>query len=260
MASTVEASIPVRKLFINGEWTEPAGGNYFSTINPATEEVIARVAEAGKQDVDRSVEAARKAFRSGPWPAMSPKERGRILWRIGDLIFRRADEFARLETSDNGKPIFESRYADIPMVADVFQYYAGWATKIHGETVPIGAKSFNFTYREPVGVVAAIVPWNFPLLLASWKIAPALAAGNTVIVKPASLTPLTALKLAEVVQEAGLPPGVFNVITGPGSAIGAAMVTHPGIDKIAFTGETKTGREILRSGADTLKRVTLELG
>ncbi|HEV8131809.1 MAG TPA: betaine-aldehyde dehydrogenase [Acidobacteriota bacterium] len=260
MATTAEMSIPVRQLFIDGEWTEPATGKYFSTVNPATEEVIAQVAQAGPEDVDRAVTAARKAFQAGPWPAMSPKERARILWKIGELIFQRVDELARLETMDNGKPIFESRYADIPMVADVFQYYAGWATKIHGETVPIGMKSFNFTYREPVGVVAAIVPWNFPLLLASWKIAPALAAGNTVIVKPASLTPLTALKLAEIAQEAGVPPGVLNVIPGPGNAIGTALVTHSGVDKIAFTGETRTGKEILRGGADTLKKVTLELG
>ncbi len=247
-----------KKLYINGEWVETADA--YEDINPATEEVICSVAKAGTAEVDAAVGAARAAFESGKWSTMAPKKRGQILWKIGELIRTRIEEFAALETADNGKPIFESLYVDMPAVADCFQYYAGWATKIHGETIPIGPNSLNYTLREPVGVVAAIVPWNFPLLLTSWKVAPALSAGNTVVLKPATNTPLTALLLAEVAQEAGLPPGALNVITGPGSVIGQALVEHSQVDKISFTGETATGQQILRSSADTLKRVTLELG
>jgi acyl-CoA reductase-like NAD-dependent aldehyde dehydrogenase len=191
---------------------------------------------------------------------MAAADRAKLLLKIADLIEKNIETFARLETLDNGKPIFESLYVDMPMVVEVFRYYAGWATKIHGETIPVRGPFLNYTLREPIGVVAAIVPWNFPLLLASWKIAPALAAGNTVVLKPAELTSMTALKLAEICQEAGVPEGVVNVITGLGPVAGMALVKHPGVDKIAFTGSTETGKAIMRAGADTLKRVTLELG
>jgi acyl-CoA reductase-like NAD-dependent aldehyde dehydrogenase len=191
---------------------------------------------------------------------MSAADRAKILWRIGDLIDQHSEELGTLETLDNGKPIFESRYVDMPMAAEVFRYYAGWATKIHGETIPVRGPFLNYTLREPVGVVAAIVPWNFPLLLASWKVAPALACGNTVVLKPAPWTPLTALRLAELAQQAGLPDGVLNVVTGSTRELGRALVKHPGVDKVAFTGSTATGQEIVRNSADTLKRVTLELG
>ncbi len=248
------------KLFIGGKWVDASTGKTFPTVNPATEETITSIAEGDERDVDAAVAAARKAFETGPWPEMSASDRGRILWKIGDLVDKYNEELGTLETLDNGKPIFESRYVDMPMVAEVFRYYAGWATKIHGETVPVKGPFLHYTLREPLGVVAAIVPWNFPLLLASWKIAPALATGNTVVLKPASWTPLTALRLAEICQEAGLPDGVLNVITGPGAKIGKALAQHPGVDKVAITGETTTGQEILRGSADTLKRVTLELG
>ncbi len=248
------------KLHINGEFRDAEGGATFASINPATEESIADVASASVADVNAAVEAAREAFDNGPWREMAARERGRIIWRIGELLRENLEEVAILETIDNGKPIFESRYVEIPMVAEVFQYYAGWADKVHGEVIPVSGNALDYTLREPLGVVAAIVPWNFPLLLASWKIAPALAMGNTVIVKPASNTPLTALKLAELAAEAGLPPGVLNVIPGRGSVVGNALVEHPGVDKIAFTGETGTGQGILRSSADTLKKITLELG
>ncbi len=248
------------KLFIEGEFRDAASGETFATINPATEESITDVASAGLGDIDAAVAAAREAFENGPWASMPARERGRIIWRIGELVRDNVEEIAILETIDNGKPIFESRYVDIPMVAEVFQYYAGWADKVHGEVIPVSGNALDYTLREPLGVVAAIVPWNFPLLLASWKIAPALAMGNTVIVKPASNTPLTALKLAELAAEAGLPPGVLNVVPGRGSVVGNALVEHPGIDKIAFTGETSTGQGILRSSAATLKKITLELG
>ena len=190
---------------------------------------------------------------------MSASERGRLLWKIAELVEQHIDELAELETLDNGKPIFESRYVDMPMVADVFRYYAGWATKLHGETVNINENAFTYTLREPVGVVGAIVAWNFPLLLASWKLAPALACGNTVVLKPAEQTPLTALRFGELCRQAGLPAGVLNIVTG-GPETGKALVQHPQVDKVAFTGSTVVGKEIMRSAADTLKRVTLELG
>ncbi len=258
---TEEAKFQVKpgKLFINGEWREPLSGESFQSINPATGEPITDIALAGDEDVDQAVRAARQAFESGKWRQLSAADRGKILWRIGDLVMQYADELAYLETIDAGKPITESRYVDIPMVAELFHYYAGWTTKIQGETIPVSGPFFNYTLREPVGVVAAITPWNFPLLLACWKIAPALAAGNTVIAKPAEETSLSLLRLAELIQEIDLPPGVFNVVTGPGR-VGAALVRHPGVDKIAFTGETTTGQQIMREAAATLKKVTLELG
>jgi acyl-CoA reductase-like NAD-dependent aldehyde dehydrogenase len=252
-------SVIRRQLFINGEWREAAGRKTIEVVNPATEDVIAEVASAEQADVDAAVAAARAAF-DGPWSKLSARERGRIVWKIGEKLMEKADEIARLETLHNGKPIFESRQIEVPAAAECFQYFAGWADKIHGETIPVKGNFLTYTLREPVGVVAAIVPWNFPLLLTAWKVAPALACGNTVIIKPASQTPLTALALAEIAQEAGLPPGVLNVITGPGSTVGQMIVEHPGIDKIAFTGDTSTGKGIMRGSADTLKRITLELG
>jgi len=248
-----------KQLFINGEWRDAAGGKTIEVVNPATEEVIAEVASAERADVDAAAAAARAAL-DGPWGKLSARERGKIVWKIGERLLERADEIARLETLHNGKPIFESRQIEVPAAAECFQYYAGWADKIHGETVPVKGNYLAYTLREPVGVVAAIVPWNFPLLLTAWKVAPALACGNTVIIKPASQTPLTALALAEIAAEAGVPAGVLNVITGPGSSVGQMIVEHPRIDKIAFTGDTSTGKGIMKGSADTLKRITLELG
>ncbi|MGH9862044.1 MAG: aldehyde dehydrogenase family protein, partial [Candidatus Acidiferrales bacterium] len=235
MATAPRVEIQPGKLFIGGRWVEASSGKTFPTVNPATGEVITQLAEAAEAEVEITVAAARAAFEEGPWPKMSAADRGKLLRKIADLIENNIEEFAYLETLDNGKPIFESRYVDIPMVVEVFHYYAGWATKIHGETIPVRGPFFNYTLREPVGVVAAIVPWNFPLLLASWKIAPALATGNTVIYKPAQLTSLTALKFAEICQQAGVPEGVVNVLTGKGSVIGMGLVKHPGVDKIALT-------------------------
>src|SRR5262252_3645018 len=248
-----------KQLFINGEWRDAAGGKTIEVVNPATEEVIAEVPSAERADIDAAVAAARAAL-DGPWGRLSARERGRLVWKIGERLLEKADEIARLETVHNGKPIFESRHIEVPAAAECFQYYAGWADKIHGETVPVKGNYLTYTLREPVGVVAAIVPWNFPLLLTAWKVAPALACGNTVIIKPASQTPLTALALAEIASEVGLPPGVLNVITGPGARVGQMLVEHPGIDKIAFTGDTTTGRSIMRGASDTLKKITLELG
>jgi len=248
-----------KQLFINGEWRDAAAGKTIEVVNPATEEVIAEVAAADASDVDAAVAAARAAF-DGPWAKLSARERGKLVWKIGERLMEKADEIAHLETIHNGKPIFESRHIEVPAAAECFQYFAGWADKIHGETIPVKGNYLTYTLREPIGVVAAIVPWNFPLLLTAWKVAPALACGNTVIIKPASQTPLTALALAEIAQEVGLPPGVLNVITGPGSKVGQMLVEHPGIDKIAFTGDTSTGKGIMRGAADTLKKITLELG
>ena len=259
MLAATKVNIKPGRLLIDGQWVE--GSKTFDTINPATEEVLTSVAEASGADVDRAVQAARRAFedRNGPWRKLSASERGRLLWKLADLVEKNIDELAELETLDNGKPIFESRYVDMPMVVDVLRYYAGLATKIHGETVNTLETAFTYTLREPVGVVGLIVPWNFPLLLASWKLGPALACGNTVVLKPAEQTPLTTLKLGELSLEAGFPAGVINILTG-GPDTGRAIVAHPRIDKIAFTGSTAVGKEIMRGAADTLKRVTLELG
>ena len=253
------AAIEHKKLLINNDWRDASGGKTMDVINPATEEVIATVASADKGDVDEAVKAARAAL-NGPWGKMSARERGRLVSKLADRLLEKADEIARLETLHNGKPIFESRQIEIPAAAECFEYYAGWADKIMGETIPVKGNYLTYTLREPLGVVAAIVPWNFPLLLAAWKVAPALACGNVVILKPASQTPLTAIALGEIAVEVGLPPGVLNVITGPGSTVGQAIVEHPGIDKIAFTGDTSTGKGIMRAAAETLKKITLELG
>jgi acyl-CoA reductase-like NAD-dependent aldehyde dehydrogenase len=257
-----ETLVPVRpgKLIINGEAVDAASGKTFTTVNPATEEAVCAVAEAGPEDVNRAVAAARAAFEDGPWGHMKPSDRQRILWRLGDLVLQHADEIARLETLDNGKPIFESRHIDIPMVANCFHYFAGWATKLAGETLPVNPAFFTYTLREPLGVVGAIIPWNFPMIMTGWKCAPALAAGNTVVLKPAELTPLTAIRIGELALEAGVPPGVLNVLPGKGSIVGEAMVRHPGIDKISFTGSTEVGKHIMRTAADTMKKLTLELG
>jgi acyl-CoA reductase-like NAD-dependent aldehyde dehydrogenase len=261
MNTVTQSKIEPGRLLIGGEWHDAAGGKMFETINPATGEVLTTVAEASASDVDAAVRAARKAFddAAGPWRKLSASERGRVLWRIAELIEANINELAELETLDNGKPIFESRYVDMPMVAEVFRYYAGWATKIHGETININEGAFTYTMREPVGVVGAIVAWNFPLLLTSWKLGPALACGNTVVLKPAEQTPLSALRFGELCLEAGLPAGVLNIVTG-GPETGRELVQHRGIDKVAFTGSTVVGKEIMKSAAETLKRVTLELG
>ncbi len=248
------------RLFIGGEWQDAQAGKRFPVVNPATEEIVAEVAAAEEADVDRAVAAARRAFESGPWSKMAPSERAALLWKLSDLLAKTIGEMAELETSQTGKTLFDSGRIEMPMAVEVFRYYSGWATKLHGETLPSRPNAFTFTLREPIGVIAAITPWNFPFLLASWKIAPALAAGNTVILKPASQTPLTAIRFGEICQEAGLPEGVFNVVTGSGSRCGMALVRHPGVDKIAFTGSTEVGKQIMREAAGTVKRVSLELG
>jgi aldehyde dehydrogenase (NAD+) len=255
---------PVHKLqtdlFINGEFVPSASGRRFATTNPATGERLAEVAEAGKEDLDRAVAAARTGFESGPWAAMKPRQRGRILMKAAEMLLARAEEFGRVETLDNGKPIFEASRIDMPAAAECLSYFGESADKLYGDTHPGRPDAMLLTLREPVGVVGAITPWNFPLLQAMWKIAPALALGNTVVLKPASVTPLTSLLFADLLREAGLPPGAFNVVPGPGALVGAAMAEHPGIDKISFTGETATGKAILRAAAGTVKRVSMELG
>ncbi|HEX5069298.1 MAG TPA: aldehyde dehydrogenase family protein [Vicinamibacterales bacterium] len=248
-----------KQLLINNDWRDASGGQTMPVINPATEEVIAEVAAASKEDVDAAVQAARAALK-GPWAKLSARERGRLVSKLGERLMEQVDEVARLETLHNGKPITESRHIEIPMAAECLQYFAGWSDKVGGDTIPVKGNALVYTLREPVGVVAAIVPWNFPLLLAMWKVAPALAMGNTVILKPASQTPLTALALGQLAIDVGFPPGVLNVITGSGGTTGQAIVEHPGIDKIAFTGDTSTGKGIMRTAAETLKHITLELG
>jgi aldehyde dehydrogenase (NAD+) len=248
-----------KKLLINGEWVDALSGKTFETINPATGEVLAHVAEADAADVDRAVKAARAAF-GHRWGEAKPTLRTRILLAVADLIEQHRDELAQLESLDNGKPIFESRNIDIPAAAETFRYYAGWPTKIYGETNPADPVFFSYTLREPVGVCGQIIPWNFPLLMAAWKLGPALACGNTVILKPAEQTPLSALRLGELLLEAGVPKGVVNILPGFGPTAGGAIAAHPGIDKVAFTGSTEVGREILKASAGNLKRVSLELG
>jgi acyl-CoA reductase-like NAD-dependent aldehyde dehydrogenase len=254
------AAVKPGKLIIDGAAVDAASGRTFTTMNPATEQPVCEVAEAGPEDVNRAVAAARKAFESGPWPRMKPADRQRLLFKLGDLILEHADELGRLETADNGKPIFEARQIDVPTVANCFHYFAGWATKLAGETLPVNPAFFTYTLREPIGVIAAIIPWNFPMIMVGWKCAPALAAGNTVVVKPAELTPLTAIRIGELALEAGLPPGVLNILPGKGSIAGEALVKHPGVDKISFTGSTDVGKHIMRTAADTVKKLTLELG
>jgi aldehyde dehydrogenase (NAD+) len=260
LESRVETFVKApRKMLIDGKWVEAASGKTFDTVNPATGKRLARVAEGEAEDIDRAVKAARKAFDASPWAQAAPTDRQRILLAIADLIEKHAEELAQLETLDNGKSINESRNVDIPSAAATFRYYAGWCDKIYGETIPSNPAFFNFTLREPVGVCGQIIPWNFPLLMAAWKLAPGIACGNTMVLKPAEQTPLTALRLGELLLEAGVPAGVVNIVTGFGSA-GAALVRHPQVDKIAFTGSSEVGKEIHRETGKTLKRVSLELG
>jgi aldehyde dehydrogenase (NAD+) len=249
-----------KRLLIGGKWVAPKSGKTFETVNPSNEEVLALIAEGDKADVDEAVKAARKAFDDGRWPSMGPHERARLMFKIAELIDAHADELAELETLDNGKPLTFSRGFDIPASAETFRYYGGWVTKIYGETNPSDPAFFNYTLREPVGVCGQIIPWNFPLLMAAWKLGPALACGNTVILKPAEQTPLTALRLGELIMEAGLPEGVLNIITGFGPGAGSSIAEHPEIDKVAFTGSTEVGKIILKASAGNLKKVSLELG
>src|SRR5260370_30079702 len=255
-----------KKLLIDGKWLAAASEKTFEVKNPANGATIARGAEGDKADIEGGVGGGRRAFESGAWPAMTPSERSKILWRIGDLISKYTDELAELESLDNGKPKGVARVADVPLAADIFQYMAGWCTKIEGKTIPLsvlytpGVQYHSYTRPEPIGVVGQIIPWNFPLLMAAWKLAPALATGCTVVLKVAEETPLTALRLGEILQEAGLPPGVVNIITGFGETAGAALAAHPGVDKVAFTGSTEGGRLIVQAAARDLKHVSLELG
>ncbi len=246
--------------FIGGQWTPAQSGKTFETVHPATEEVIAQVAEGDQADVDLAVRAARAAFEQGPWSRMDARDRGRLMYKLADLIEQEADELAALETLDNGKPIRDARQADVPLTIDCLRYYAGFADKIHGQTIPIRGNYFCYTRREPVGVVGQIIPWNFPMLMAAWKWGPALAAGCTIVMKPAEQTPLTCLRMARLAQKAGIPDGVINVVPGYGPTAGAAIVRHPGVDKIAFTGEYLTAQTIMKEAAPTLKRLTFELG
>jgi phenylacetaldehyde dehydrogenase len=255
-----------RQLFIDGRWVDAAAGRTFDTPNPASGETLATVAEGDAEDIDRAVRAARRAFEDGPWARMTPSDRGRAIWRIGDLILEHLDELAQLETLDNGKPLGVAMAADVPLAADLFHYMAGWATKIEGNSISIsvpyapGANFHAYTLREPLGVVGQIIPWNFPLLMAAWKLGPALAAGNCVVLKPAEQTPLSALRLAELIADAGIPDGVVNVVTGFGETAGAALAAHEDVDKVAFTGSTEVGKLIVQAAAGNLKKLTLELG
>jgi aldehyde dehydrogenase (NAD+) len=264
MASVAELVAPPKiqhtECFIDGQWRPAVSGKTFETINPATEQVICEVAEGDKADIDAAVQAARKAFERGPWSRMDARDRGRVMFRLADLIENEIDELAALETLDNGKPIREARYADLPLVIDVLRYYAGYADKIHGATIPIRGNYFTYTRREAVGVAGQIIPWNFPMLMTAWKWGPALAAGCTIVMKPAEQTPLTCLRMAQLAQDAGIPDGVINVVPGFGPTAGGSLVKHPGVDKIAFTGEHRTAQIIMRESAETLKRLTFELG
>jgi phenylacetaldehyde dehydrogenase len=251
---------------IGGQWVPAASGKLFDVFNPADASILTRVPDSDKEDINRAVRAARRAFEAGPWRRLTPSERGRLVWKVGDLILENADELAELESLDNGKPRTVARVADVALAADIFHYMAGWATKIEGNTIPIsvpyapGSQFHAFTLREPVGVVGQIIPWNFPLLMAAWKLAPALATGNCVILKPAEQTPLTALRLGEIFLAAGFPEGVVNIVAGFGETAGAALAAHEDVDKIAFTGSTEIGKIIVRAAAGNLKKVSLELG
>ncbi|HEX8421857.1 MAG TPA: aldehyde dehydrogenase family protein, partial [Pyrinomonadaceae bacterium] len=247
------------QLFIDGKWVDAESGKTFETPNPATGETLAEVAEADKADIDKAVQAARRAF-EGKWSKMSARDRGRLLYKLSQLIEEHSTELAELETADNGKPIRESSYVDLPQVVENFEYFAGAATKIEGETIPVPGQMFNYTLREPIGVCGQIIPWNFPLLMAAWKLAPALAAGNTIVLKPAEQTPVNAMELGKLIQEAGFPDGVVNIVPGYGETAGASLASHPGIDKIAFTGSTEVGKIVAREAAQNLTKVSLELG
>ncbi|UOF91731.1 aldehyde dehydrogenase family protein [Fodinisporobacter ferrooxydans] len=250
-----------KRLFIGGQYVESISGRTFATKDPSTGEVLTYVFEADKEDVDRAVEAAEKALQ-GPWAKVTPSERGKLIWKLADLMEEHAEALAQLDTLDNGKPIRETRNADVPLAIDHFRYYAGWATKVHGEVIDnsVGSHMFTYTRREPVGVVGQIIPWNFPLLMAAWKLGAALATGNVVVLKTAEQTPLSALYLSELIQEAGFPDGVVNILSGFGPTAGGAIVQHPRIRKVAFTGSTEVGKLIMQQAAGNLKRVSLELG
>ncbi len=264
-AAAVAAGLPVQirqtKLLIDGKWVDSVSGRTFETINPSTGKAIAHVAEGEKADVDKAVKAARRAFDKGPWRKMDARQRGRIMYKLADLIEQNKEELAKLESLDNGKPLADSMAADLPLVIDCYRYYAGWADKIEGKTIPINGPFMCYTRHEPVGVVGQIIPWNFPLLMQSWKLGPALATGCTVVLKPAEQTPLSALRVGELALEAGLPEGVLNIVPGFGETAGAAIAEHFDVDKVAFTGSTEVGKLIMGAAARTnLKRVTLELG
>jgi phenylacetaldehyde dehydrogenase len=255
-----------RKMLIDGKWVNAASGKTFPTYNPATGEVLAQIAEGDKQDIDAAVQAARRAFDTGPWSRMTASQRGKLIWNLADLMEEHIEELATLETLDNGKPLTVARAADVPLAIDMFRYMAGWATKLEGTTIPLsvpytpGANYHAYTLREPVGVVGQIIPWNFPLLMAAWKLAPALASGCTVVLKPAEQTPLSALRLGELIVEAGFPEGVVNIVPGYGETAGAALAAHDLVDKIAFTGSTEVGKLIVHAATGNLKKVSLELG
>jgi acyl-CoA reductase-like NAD-dependent aldehyde dehydrogenase len=261
MSSSQTAAETPRKyqLFIDGKWVDAESGKTFTTPNPATGATLAEVSEGDSADIDKAVAAARRAL-EGKWSKISARDRGRMLYKLSQLIESRSAELAALETSDNGKPIKESTYIDLPGVVENFEYFAGWATKIEGETIPVPGQMFNYTLREPVGVCGQIIPWNFPLLMAAWKLAPALAAGNTIVLKPAEQTPVGAMELGKLIQEAGFPDGVVNIVPGFGETAGAALASHKDIDKVAFTGSTEVGKIIARAAADNLTKVSLELG
>jgi phenylacetaldehyde dehydrogenase len=249
-------------LLIDGKWVEAASGKTFPVEDPATEEVIAQAPEGDKADIDAAVAAARRAFEDGPWSRISPSERSKMVWKLGDLLEKHADEFAQLEALDNGKPVTNARAGDVEGSIEMFRYMAGWATRMNGETIPVSSPGnwHAYTIREPVGVVGQIIPWNFPLMMAAWKLAPALAAGCTIVLKPAEQTPLSALRFGELIMEAGFPAGVVNIVTGFGETAGAALAEHPDVDKVAFTGSTEVGKLIVKAAAGNLKRVSLELG
>jgi aldehyde dehydrogenase (NAD+) len=259
-AKTPRPRIHQTQCFIGGQWVPAQSGKTFDTLNPATEEVIASVAEGDAKDIDLAVKAARKQFDGGEWSRLDARDRGRLINKLADLLEEEIDELAALESLDNGKPIRDARNADLPLAIDCLRYYAGFADKIHGQTIPVRGNYFCYSRREPIGVVGQIIPWNFPMLMVAWKWGPALAAGCTIVMKPAEQTPLTCLRMARLAQKAGIPDGVINVVPGFGPTAGGAMVKHPGIDKIAFTGSTETAQMIMRDAAQTLKRITFELG
>jgi phenylacetaldehyde dehydrogenase len=262
--SSAAASFVTRKhkLLISGKWVEAQTGKTFAVEDPATLETIAHVPDGSKADIDMAVAAARRAFESGPWPTMSPAERSKLVWKIGDLMEKHADEFAELEALDNGKPFTNARRDDVGGSINMFRYMAGWCQRLNGETIPVSTSGdwHAYTLREPVGVVGQIIPWNFPLMMAAWKLAPALAAGCTIVLKPAEQTPLSALRLGQLLLDAGLPDGVVNIVTGFGETAGAPLAEHPDVDKVAFTGSTEVGKLIVKAAAGNLKRVSLELG
>jgi len=256
-----QVAVSATKLLINNRWVASESGKTFATINPATGEEICQVAEADAADVEKAVKAARAAFERGAWRKTSASERGRLLHRLADLIEKNADELAALESLDNGKPVSVAKAADVALTVGCYRYFAGWADKVHGKTIPVDGDFFCYTRREPVGVVGQIIPWNFPMLMQAWKLAPALATGNTVVMKPAEQTPLSALRIGELIVEAGFPEGVVNLLPGFGPTAGAAIARHMDVDKVAFTGSTEVGHLIMEAAAKSnLKRVTLELG